>query len=529
MKRCLTWFLIVIMGVCVFLLNYYSVPGHDEMSYAFWGQHTPMVGDVNRVSSLMDVVRQQYGDYMTAGGNGRVLTHGLVALVAGFRLYTFFDVVNTFVWFLFVWLILREGHIQIKNIGTYLMGSIVVWWFLWYGETCSLNAAFAVNYLWIACMTIIMMRVWRALNSWWIVPLFLVYGWTSEAFVLPMIAALAADAVTRCFVEKRIVFNRKQVCAWGLTVVGACFLCLGPASQVRSDGTLAGNIIMSAIKANLGLILLGAPFILFLGILTVLWMRRKTLFKAILESLEWWLFLGASFGLYCLVSANGVVRLAMPMLLAGVIILFREHAIFKIKRRLGIAFSILCVSWMLGATVLQAHIGGDVCKMLDCYRKDEQGITFRNVIPTGPFYYSASTLVYNDWHAHLFRREFGHQRNPVVLTRWLYESLYLEPTRFFESSRELEKSGLYVSMHCPKAVVACGHGVLTEEQKQQLEDYYESLQPSVTGWRRFLPGRLKVMFPAEDFFLNIVKEDKFCFVARDGNPYTLYLPSEKRH
>ncbi len=269
-QKYLPWALIGVMGICIFLLNYYSIPGHDEMSYAFWGQHTPMTGEVNRVSSLMDVVRQQYGDYITSGGNGRVLTHGIVALFAGFKLYTLFDVINTIVWFLFVWLVLREGRVQVKDDTSYLIGGAVVWWFLWFGETCSLNAAFALNYLWIACATVVVMRVWRELKSWWLVPVFFIYGWTSEVFVLPMIATWIAYSLIKSLVEKRIIVTAKQVCAWVLMCVGAGFLCLGPAAQVRAGGTLAGDIITLAIKANLGLVLLGSPFVLLLGILFIL-------------------------------------------------------------------------------------------------------------------------------------------------------------------------------------------------------------------------------------------------------------------
>ncbi len=528
MKNRLSWLLLGMSVICIFLLNYYAIPGHDEMSYAFWGQHTPMNGDINRVSSLMDVVRQQCGDYVKAGGNGRVFTHGIVALFSGFRLYTLFDIINTFVWFLFVWLILREGCVPMESVGTYVMGFAVVWWFLWFAETCSMNAAFALNYLWIACATIVMMRAWRELKSWWIVPLFFIYGWTSEAFVLPMIATLAADAIIRSSVEKRIVVDAKQVCAWVLMIFGACFLCLGPAAQVRATGTLAGGVIISAIKANAGLICLGSPFVLFAGILFVLWMRRKTFFESVFGSLEWWLFLGSSYGLYCLVSGNGVVRLAMPMLLAGVIILLRERSVFKMRKSAGIVFLFVCFGWLVGATALQVNVGRDMQRVLERYRKDAQGITCRKAIATGLFHYSSALLIYNDWHSHLFRREFNHPRNPTVLTPWLYESLYLNPCRFFALSRQLGDSGLYVSARCPKAVVALGHNPLNEKQKAVRDSYFKSLVRTECGWHRFLPGRLKVMFPSEDVFLNIVKDDEFRFTAKDGKAYTLYLPPDKR-
>ncbi len=531
LQQYLPWVLLCIMGICIFLLNYYSIPGHDEMSYAYWGQSTPMEGEVNRVSSFMDIVRQQYGDYMKNGGNGRVLTHGIVAFFAGFKLYTLFDVVNTLVWFLFVWLVLKEGHIQAKSAKTYLLGSVVVWWFLWYGETCSLNAAFALNYLWIACVTVVMMRVWRGLTTWWLVPLFFLYGWTSEAFVLPMIATVVVSWVIKIIVEKRLTVNWKRFVAWLLMVVGAGFLCLGPAAQTRANGTLDGGIlqlIMVAIKSNIGVILLGAPFVLMLLILTILWVQRKTFFKVINRSLDWWLFLGASYGLYCLVSANGVVRLAMPMLLATVILLLREREVFCVKKSGRIVFVFICFCWLIASTVLQTRIGLEVKNMLSVYQEDSQGITCRKATTTGPSYYSVATLVYNDWHTHLFRREYEHAKNPTVFTPWLYQNLYQTPNKFFEVAAQLGESGLYVASDCPKAVVAYGHKPLTDSQKAILDSYFKSLDCPSVGWKRFVPGRFKMMFPADDFFLNIVKENEFRFIAKDGLPYTLYVLPEKR-
>ncbi len=236
--------------------------------------------------------------------------------------------------------------------------------------------------------------------------------------------------------------------------------------------------------------------------------------------------MGASYGLYCLVSANGVVRLAMPLLLTGVILLFRERNVFQIKKGAVVAFLILCMGWMVSAMILQVRLGREAQHMLDLYKSDTQGITYRSVTATGPFYYTIATMIYTDWHAHLFRREFGCQKNPTILTPWLYKNLYLAPEKFFETASEIG-CGLYVSSKCPKAVIAYGHNLLTEEQKVTLNTYFESLNQSEVGWKRFLPGRLKVMFPAEDFFLNLVRTEEFQFVAENGLPYTLYIQSEK--
>ena len=75
------WLALAVMAVCVLACNVFCVPAHDELSYAFAGQCTPLEGDCPRVSSLGDIVRQQWGDYLR-GTNGRVFVHGVVAAFA---------------------------------------------------------------------------------------------------------------------------------------------------------------------------------------------------------------------------------------------------------------------------------------------------------------------------------------------------------------------------------------------------------------------------------------------------------------
>lgn len=164
------WTILGLMAVCVFVMNVWCVPSQDELAYAFTGMAKPIIEPVKRISSFSDVVTQQLRDYTTSGGNGRVLLHGLVAMFAGFRLYTLFDALNTVMWFLLVWLVLREGRSSERGGRIFVMGATVCWWTLWYAETCSTNAAYAVNYLWTAVATVAMMALWRHPRGW-LVPL----------------------------------------------------------------------------------------------------------------------------------------------------------------------------------------------------------------------------------------------------------------------------------------------------------------------------------------------------------------------
>lgn len=525
------WLLLIFMASCLFAMNVWCIPAHDELSYAFAGQNTPATGDVDRVSSLSDIVRQQYKDYLH-GTNGRVFVHGIVAYFAGFKLYTLFDALNTAMWFLFVWLILHEGHASLKRDGkAFLFGACIVWWLLWYAETCCMNAAFAVNYLWTASATVAMMMLWRNMSRWWMVPIAFFYGWSQEVFVLPMLAAIAGGTLLRSLSERRLLLTVRQAVAGGLMLLGACFLCLGPAALDRASHTAGlglSGLITACARANAGVVLLGAPMLLFGALGWVIWVNRKDLWQMLLRSPEWWCSLIAAYGLFCLTGSNGVVRLAMMVMISALILVIRERAAFQLRNGLRLSVIATALLWLLCVTTCQFFLYKNNLRMLRIYRDNPQGITAFSALPTGPMHYSVCHGIYHGWHRTLFRRELGHSRNPAFFTPWLYESLYLNPTLFFSEASELEATGLFVSPRAPRAVIMRGHEPPSASQKATLDRYFATLDIQATGWRQFIPGRFRVMFPDEDFYL-AAPSKVFRFRAKDGAAYTLFLPPEKRN
>ncbi len=512
------------MVSCILLINLFSIPAHDELSYAFAGQCTPSEGDVPRVASLGDIVRQQYNDYMN-GGNGRVFVHGVVAFFAGFRLYYLFDVINTAMWFFFVWLILREGGVRIRNASVYLLGAAIVWWVLWGAETCSMNAAFPVNYLWTATATVGMMALWRR-NSGWMVPIAFFYGWSQETFILPMLAALAGGAVLRFLATKQMPWTRRQTVSWLLMLTGACFLCLGPAASGRAGGVLTqglGEAVNKTIRGHFGLLLLGGVLTLLGAFVWMLWQRRRTFVALVMRAPEWWCYFVAAYGFFCLVGNSGPIRLSMPLVLAGLILLLRERAILHIGPWLRKGFIVGVLTVLLIATGIQIRFGMNNLRMLRLYREDPQGVTAFAALPAGPLLMCVSHGNYNRWHRMFFRREVGHTQDPIFLTLWLYETLYRNPPSFFEQATEVEGKGLYITPRAPKLIVKCGHEPLTAEQARLVEQHFAQATMGPKGWQRLLPGRLRVMFPVEDFHLDF-PEDPCYFHAADGTPYTLFVP-----
>ncbi len=528
MKKVWLWGVLGLMVVGIFLMNLYSIPAHDELSYAFAGQHTPTTGECPRVASLWDIVVQQYGDYQVA--NGRVFVHGLAAFFAGFKLYMLFDLLNTGMWFLFVWLVLREGYVKVRSVKTYLLGAAVVWWFLWYAETCSINAAFALNYLWMATATLGMMMLWRNLTHWALVPIAFFYGWGQESFTLPMLAGLLGGSILRSLFERRWVVSAKQLVAWLLMLAGACFLCFGPGALMRASKMTAGTsfpeLFNSFLTVHKGLFLTLSPAVLAFLLVGVVWCNRRSLLSPLKRSPEWWCLLFASYGMFlmCMMEA----RLLMATLLAAVILVLREREVFTFKAWVKPAFMSILLVWILGCVLIQIRCGNANLEMLRLYREDPQGITIRRSAEIAPFALAATMGEYNPWHRMFFQREFEKDCPPIILSPWLYETLYQAPQRFFDEAYELANSGLYVSEYSRKSVVKRGDTPLTLQQIDLLKSYYANYESKPTGWIRFIPGRLRNLFPPEDAHVEAPR-DSISFVAKDGNTYTLILPAERRN
>lgn len=523
---CVSFLGLLLLFVSILLYNFYAIPAHDELSYAFQGQSTSMYGDVDRVSSLQDIISQQSHDYTKPGGNGRVIVHGIVAFFAGFKLYYLFDILNTCVWFLLTWLILKAANIKIKNWGSCLWYATIVWMFLWYGESC-LNAAFAVNYLWTACATVAMLLSWGTPSCWWLIPLGFLYGWSQEVFVLPLLATLAAVALIKTIQRKKIVISYAHFFTWIAIASGAYFLCCGPASLSRVNSSVAlpvSALILKIVKAQIGFLILLWPIILFLVLAIILWKNRKELSAFFFRNLVWILFFLFSYASFILTSTNGVVRLSMPILLAGVILVLREGHILTLPKRLPVIFVGFALCWCFVGAILQIQAGGNTNEMLSIYQKSTQGITYRKQTCAGFHDYTVQQGIYNRWHRALWRLEYNKKVSPAIFTPWLYNALYRHSEDFLGSAYNLSDSTFYVNPRCPLVVVARGDVIPTLDQFKVLMDYFVSYELNVSpkGWKRLIPGRFKTMFPDENSVLGL-PSDRFVFINQCGEVFTIFI------
>ena len=501
--------------VCVLLLNVFSIPAQDELCYAFMGQYTPDNGPCPRIASLMDIVRQQYSDYLLA--NGRIFVHGMVALFAYFQMYYLFDIVNSCMWFVFVFLVLKESRVDM-NLPRFVCGSLLVFAFWWYSENVSINASFGVNYLWMACATLATMRLWRKLNSWWWMPVGFVYGWGQEAFSLPMVAALAGSVAIRSISERRYAATAKQTAFMVFMAIGAFGLVMSPGIRARAENSLDFSLLNFSIaiaKWFAGLALAIWPMFLLLCAIWLLWNARKKLRDSLYADLEWWLFCVASIGLCVITCSSGLYRICSGWMMAVIVLCLRRLGSSFLDSRGVRVFSCAAFCWLVAGTALQISYGLANFNMLKTYRADEQGVTYRDVFPPTFWYNMCSANRFTSWSLMLFRRDCGKEFAPIILSRRLYEDLYLNPDAFFSFSTSVGEC--YYNPAFPDILVKKGKAAFLDGELKILRD-----ANTPKGWRRFLPGRLRFMFPSDGTYMHFPNEGKPVSIkAKDGNWYSV--------
>jgi len=492
------------------------VIGGDELSYAYAGQHSSHIENPARVTSFADIVNQQIGDY-NFRGNGRILIHSTIAVLSWHHLLIPYRIATVFVWFLFVWLVLKAANVKPLTAGKYLCGFAFVYWFFWYGEIAGCNACFSGNYLWPACLTILMMGLWRGRATWWLIPASILFGLMQETFTLPFLGSVFLSSAYRYVFQRQRRFNWIKISSWILMLIGACFLCFGPASRARA-AQVAGSFGAATASGLVHAFLVGTPLLL-LGLVVFVWFRRRKEWRAWLEGdLEWILFFICSFGLWVLVVKDVYLRTCAAWFMSAMIIVIRNRAIFTLSSGLRRALVAFVFVWMIVAAVAQAVIGIRSYRMVDLYEADPQGVTKYDNLPSGPFFYTCNDSCLIGWHLKFYRLEAGREVGPIVLPSSVYETLYLKTDEFFRTAPEIGL-GLYIDRQHTGVVIARGKGMLSPEQEKIRADYFASNH--LSAFWQVVPGRFRLMYHPEGSQF-VLPRSPFTIKTKTGEEVTLW-------
>ena len=512
---------IAVMAVCVLVINIFSIPAHDELIYSFCRvDGTAWTFDpvrTRRISSLADIARQQYDDWFYM--NARVFVHAVVAFFAGFKLNLLFDVVNTAVWFVFVYFVMLEARIE-RSVRNFAICAALAFSCFWFSENSAMNAAFAVNYLWMACFAMLTMRMWRNCRSWLYMPVAFVFGWGQETFSLPMVAALVFSVLLDCVRDRKIAIDPKRAVFLLCMVLGAAFLVLSPAARGRAYGIMpcsAVETLVSTAKYFLSMSLYVWPALLFaVVIFSMVADRRAGRLPDARASREWPLFFIFAFLFACVAQKNGICRVSSAWIAAGMIIVLQRRSGLIVHGALPKIIAVSSTVFMLGGAAFQTAYGLENLRMLERYKASRDGVVWRHIPAAGLFANICNPGVFNQSHLEYFAYDCGMRIPPIILPRNLYFCLYTDPARFFKNAVCVD--GMYVNNDIPRIAVIKGDIPFTEEQKRKCEELFKP-----NGLLAFFPGRIRLMFHGESY--NGVCDFHSCVLtASDGRKYSIYIP-----
>ena len=211
------------IGLAFYMLMVFSPLYSDDWNYYL------IFGTDQRISSLRDIFVSQYNHYLL--NNGRFVPHFFVQLFDGLLGKGLFNIVNTAVFLLFLFLLLRLDRQTEWRLLPMALALILLLMpgfnnaFLWLSGAC--------NYLWVA---VLLLLFYRLMGRESVVPryypfLFLfgvVCGWTNEALAIGFLGGyLCYFALHR----KELTLPRKVLL--GGLIVGVLFLSLAPGSIHR--------------------------------------------------------------------------------------------------------------------------------------------------------------------------------------------------------------------------------------------------------------------------------------------------------
>ena len=217
--------------ICLSLLAYITLMSAnavwmgDDITYQF------SFSTQGPIETLADVFQSQVAHYQTM--NGRFPAHFLVQVMLVFVGQTGFAIMNGIMWVLLIFLIMRVLR---KPMSDWRMLAMTVILALAafptkYVPTCQ------VGYIWMFCAVLVWLLLFRHFsrpqgNAWhllWLVPLSVLAGWTQEALVIGISAALIVFMIGH--------WRQATLAQWGMFIsfgLGALLLCLSPATISRT-------------------------------------------------------------------------------------------------------------------------------------------------------------------------------------------------------------------------------------------------------------------------------------------------------
>lgn len=239
-ERCWLCIVYVAIAAYVYAMNSFMPFYHDDIWYSYRYVEEDELTPLRHVS---DVFETQYWHYLTQ--NGRAVVHVLLQLILGFLPEWMFDLLNTLMFVLLLFLLARTVSRGMRLTATILAAAALLW-LLPAPEYLFYWAAGSLNYLWTSVAVLLFVALWNDArlgggfarrHRILCVALSFPAGWSHEALALPVCAA-----VVLWMVSHRRAIGRNVLTVMTLAyVLGLLALVLAPAMHARTEVLFTGD------------------------------------------------------------------------------------------------------------------------------------------------------------------------------------------------------------------------------------------------------------------------------------------------
>lgn len=254
------WLIFGILFVVFFTMNCLTpISVADDGAFAFVKEPTGLEFDVSRpIKNLSDILESQINHWHTA--NGRVVCESLVQLFIGILGKTAFNIINSFVFCIVVFMLLDIVGWKERITGVCLISLAFLLFMPAFAET-TLWFTGSFNYLWTAFFVLGFLIVLRHYENkslskkhWLLMPVAFICGWTHEMMTLPVSMALGLYML----LHFRRIWGRAVLPLMLGFMMGTAMDVLAPATFVRAGaddvadvaGGLLGKVKSFAVSVS---------------------------------------------------------------------------------------------------------------------------------------------------------------------------------------------------------------------------------------------------------------------------------------
>lgn len=274
-------FVFVVLFAVMLCLNFFTVESvQDDYLYKFAWVEKGSSASPYRIRTVGDVISSQYYHYLYH--NGRLVPHFILQLFDGVIGKGVFNILNSFMFCMLIWVINRMSGKRIRM--ALLLLSIALVFFLTpiFKETI-LWFAGSLNYLWPATGALSFMLI---INNTWqkpIVdkvvrysPIALVSGWTNEGVTIPVCLALGFLML----VDFRRVKNSATLPFASFFFLGTALTVFAPSTFNRMDELQQGSVsLVERCLSVFAALREVKVFWLYIFLLVLLLIYKRSLFK----------------------------------------------------------------------------------------------------------------------------------------------------------------------------------------------------------------------------------------------------------